>query len=72
MDFRTTSNPDSLSKDDITKMILHCPICKNPWPEGKYVCENQKCGVKLRVEPKAMNWWMFYPKCNGWSHLDTE
>ncbi|MHA1576805.1 MAG: hypothetical protein ACTSU3_05540 [Candidatus Thorarchaeota archaeon] len=72
MTFRTTSNPAKLSKEDITHMIVNCPLCGMPWPKGKFECIHKECGVKLRVEPKAMNWWMFYPKCNGWSHLATE
>ncbi|MFW9976942.1 MAG: hypothetical protein ACFFEJ_02475 [Candidatus Thorarchaeota archaeon] len=69
MTFTTSTNPDHLSKQEIVQLITSCPVCSTPWPKGKYECANEKCGVKLRVEPKALNWWMFYPPCNGWGHL---
>jgi len=66
------SNPENLTKRQILDLIKYCPICSTPWPEGKLECADKECGVKLRVEPKAMNWWMFYPQCNGWNHLSSE
>jgi hypothetical protein len=72
MTFTTSTNPKRLTKDEIAKMITSCPVCSTPWPEGSHVCGNKECGVKLRIEPKSLNWWMFYPRCNGWGHLPAE
>ena len=65
----TATNPESLTKEQIRDMIKACPLCGTAWPKGKGTCANRECGVKVRVEPKSLNWWMFYPKCNGWGHL---
>jgi len=68
----STTNPENLTKRQVLDLIKYCPVCATDWPEGKLECENEECGVKLRVEPRATNWWMFYPKCNGWGQLESE
>ncbi|MBN2230177.1 MAG: hypothetical protein JW779_11370 [Candidatus Thorarchaeota archaeon] len=63
------TNPENLNKREILNLIKVCPVCDTPWPKDRGQCANNECGVKVRVEPKALNWWMFYPKQNGWGHL---
>ena len=72
MSFKTDTNPEGLTKRQIHDLIKVCPVCSTPWPKGKGKCANKECGVKVRVEPKALNWWMFYPRENGWGHLSPE
>jgi len=69
LNFRTSPNPDDLTMEEILALIKFCPVCGESWPDEKLTCGNKECGVKIRVEPKAFNWWMFYPRCNGWNHL---
>ncbi|UCE09388.1 MAG: hypothetical protein JSW61_10480 [Candidatus Thorarchaeota archaeon] len=69
MGYRTTSNPDKLSAEEILDWIRFCPVCGTSWPKRKQLCDNPDCGVKVRVEPRAYNWWMFYPRHNSWAHL---
>lgn len=69
MSFTTSTNPDYRSKDEIHALVKYCPICGALWPYLQKECSNKDCGTKLRVEPKALNWWMFYPKVNGWGNL---
>ena len=66
------TNPEKLTKREILNLIKVCPICATPWPKDRGKCANEVCGVKVRVEPKALNRWMFYPKQNGWGHLAHE
>jgi hypothetical protein len=69
MSNKTSINPDGLEKKEIHNIVKFCPVCGTPWKRGAHTCANTACGIKLRVEPKALNWWMFYPKCNSWAHL---
>jgi hypothetical protein len=64
------TNPRRLTKRQIHDMIAVCPVCATSWGKGK--CANKECGVVVRIEPKSLNWWMFYPKENGWGLLAPE
>ncbi|MBN2230735.1 MAG: hypothetical protein JW779_14195 [Candidatus Thorarchaeota archaeon] len=66
------ANPENLTNRDILNLIKVCPVCGTPWPKDRGKCANKECGVKVRVELKALNWWMFYPKQNGWGYLSED
>ncbi|MBD3408123.1 MAG: hypothetical protein GF411_18525 [Candidatus Lokiarchaeota archaeon] len=68
----TDPNPENLSREEILELVKFCPLCGVEWPEGGYVCSNKDCGAKVRIEPKAHNWFLFYPKHNGWVFLEPK
>jgi hypothetical protein len=53
------------TKRQIPDPIKVCLVCATPLPKGEGKRANKECGVKVRIELKALNWWMFYPKKNG-------
>ncbi|TXT53856.1 MAG: hypothetical protein BAJATHORv1_110048 [Candidatus Thorarchaeota archaeon] len=67
---KTEPNPDNLTHEEILSFVTFCPICGTKWPRNQYICANRECGVKVRIEPKAYNWFLFYPKHNGWAYLE--
>jgi hypothetical protein len=48
------------------------PSVQSRGPRGKRKCANEECDLKVRVEPKALNWQMFYLNQNEWGYLKED
>ena len=48
----------------VSPVVGNASVVQNhSWPKGKHVCANEKCGAKVRVEPRRIT--------GGWSILNT-